>query len=51
MNWRGAAIDAVGLLGVAAIVNGVRLIYVPAAWLVGGALAVAFAVLASGRRP
>lgn len=38
-------LDLVGLAGLVAIVNGARLIYPPAAWLVAGAVVVAWAVL------
>ena len=42
-------IDAVGLAGLASAIWGVRCIYEPAAFIVAGALAVAWAYLASRR--
>lgn len=43
------AVDLVGLSGLAALVRGVQMIYPPAAWILAGAAAVAWAVLASRR--
>lgn len=42
-------LDAVGLAGAAAIVYGAGLIYVPAGFIIGGAMAVGAAFLLSGR--
>jgi hypothetical protein len=44
-----AAVQLVGLLGVAALVEGARRIYPPAAFLLAGLLFVAFAVLKSAQ--
>lgn len=41
--------DAVGLLGLAAVVHGVALIYRPAGWIVAGVLLVAYAGLTARR--
>lgn len=42
---REVAIDVIGLVGVAAAVNGVRLMYAPAAWILAGAVLSAWAIL------
>ena len=44
MQW---AIDLVALAGAAAIVAGVAMIYIPAAFIVGGAMALTGAILAT----
>jgi hypothetical protein len=44
-----SSVSFVGLAGVAAFVEGVRRIHVPAAFMVGGALLVAWAILKSSR--
>jgi predicted hydrolase (HD superfamily) len=44
MNRAKIAIDITGLAGAAALVEGARQVYTPAAWIVAGLLALAFAV-------
>jgi hypothetical protein len=46
---RALAVDVVGLAGAAAVINGVRLVHAPSAWIVAGVALVAWAVLKGGR--
>lgn len=43
--------DAVGVIGVLAVVHGVSMFSTPAGWIVGGIVMVAFAVLTTRRKP
>ena len=38
-----AAVDIIGLVGGAGVIEGVRQVYQPAGWIVGGVFALAFA--------
>lgn len=51
MRTSGIVVDLVALAGVAAIVNGVRLVHPPSAWIVAGIIVVAFALAATWRKP
>lgn len=42
-----AARDAIGLVGLAALVHGVTMIYRPAGWIIGGLMLVGYAALSA----